>query len=199
MTDYQATVRMVSDKLCEMCGFNVGIENGLLHVERALATLRDRLAAAERGQKEAIAQMCKTSRELGEAQGKLAASELPGIIDSWRERALDAEREIEEVKEKHLFYFDVSTKQQIMLTDVHARAYAAESRVTQLTEALEKAREGLEPFAEVAEHDIGDSEADNDWFRPMNPRYARAPLLCVGVLRRARATLAAIDAALKGE
>jgi hypothetical protein len=130
----------------------------------AFERIRDRLETAERGQKEALAQMCKTARELGEAQGKLAASELPGVVDGWRERA-----------------------------------EAAESRVSALTEALKKAREGLEPFAEVAEHDIGDSEADNDWFRPMNPKYARAPLLCVGVLRRTPAIISAIDAALKGE
>jgi hypothetical protein len=100
----------------------------------ALATLRDRLAAAERGQKEAIAQMCKTARELGEAQGKLAASELPGIIDGWRERALDAERERDEWRK------DAQTTRIGMIAWQYA-ATRAESRVTRLTEALKKARE----------------------------------------------------------
>jgi hypothetical protein len=136
----------------------------------ALTTLRDRLAAAERGQEEAIAQMFKTARELGEAQGKLAASELPGVIDGWRERALDAERERDEAKELALASYD----NELRATDA---AKSAESRVIRLTEALEKAREGLLVFEDAYQHAklLGDS------------------------YKAARKALAAIDAALKGK
>lgn len=44
----------------------------------------------------------------------------------------------------------------------------------------------LEPFARVAEHDIGESEADSDFFMPMKT-YNRAPLLTVGDFRNALA------------
>jgi hypothetical protein len=50
-------------------------------------------------------------------------------------------------------------------------------------EALEKA---LKPFAEVAENDIGDDEADTDRFLPMRARNL-APTLTVGMFRAARA------------
>lgn len=46
----------------------------------------------------------------------------------------------------------------------------------------------LEPFAQVAEHDIGDDEADIEDFRPMQ-RHHRAPKITVGDMRRARAAL----------
>lgn len=53
---------------------------------------------------------------------------------------------------------------------------------------VERLREALEPFANVAEHDIGHDEADTDVFRPMN-LFNRAPKIKVGDLRRARAAL----------
>lgn len=49
-----------------------------------------------------------------------------------------------------------------------------------------EARKALEPFARVAEHDIGESEADSDFFMPMKT-YNRAPLLTVGDFRNALA------------
>lgn len=64
-----------------------------------------------------------------------------------------------------------------------ARAEAAEAEIARL-------REALEPFARVAEHDIGESESDVDRFRPMTAGNNRAPLLTVGDFRRARAALA---------
>lgn len=54
---------------------------------------------------------------------------------------------------------------------------------------VERLRGALEPFAAVAERDIGDDEADHDRYRVMSERNARAPLLCVGHFRRARAAL----------
>lgn len=49
--------------------------------------------------------------------------------------------------------------------------------------------EALEPFVLVAERDIGEDEADEDFFRPMS-KYNAAPLLKVGDFRRARAAIA---------
>lgn len=54
---------------------------------------------------------------------------------------------------------------------------------------IEALRAALEPFALVAEHDIGESEDDKDAFQPMSRRVARAPGLSVGDLRRARTAL----------
>jgi hypothetical protein len=48
----------------------------------------------------------------------------------------------------------------------------------------------LEPFAAVAEHDIGQDEDDADLFQVMSERNARAPRLTVGHLRSARAAIA---------
>lgn len=56
-----------------------------------------------------------------------------------------------------------------------------------LIEAVKRQGEALEPFALVAEHDIGSDETDTDTFRPIG--HNRAPLLTVGDLRRARAAL----------
>jgi len=67
-------------------------------------------------------------------------------------------------------------------------------------ELLRKALEALEPFANVAAHDIGDDETDRDTFRPFsNPKWAAVPLLSVGDLRRARAAADKIRAALREE
>jgi hypothetical protein len=50
--------------------------------------------------------------------------------------------------------------------------------------------EALRPFAAVAEHDIGESETDEDIYQPMSSGNNRAPLITVGDLRRAKAALA---------
>lgn len=54
-------------------------------------------------------------------------------------------------------------------------------------------KEALEPFAAIAEKDISESEADDDQYWPMSRRYAKAGLLTVGDLRRARTTLATLE------
>lgn len=70
--------------------------------------------------------------------------------------------------------------------DIQDLCVRAEALETQLA-AAEKA---LEPFANVAEHDIGGDEDDGDIFWPMsNARYSMAGRLRVGDLRRARAVL----------
>jgi hypothetical protein len=53
--------------------------------------------------------------------------------------------------------------------------------------------EALKPFAAVAQHDIGDDEADRDLFRPIGHNHA--PLLTVGHLRAALAAVAKAGAA----
>lgn len=53
-------------------------------------------------------------------------------------------------------------------------------------EQIDRLTKALEPFARVAEHDIGESEADSDFFMPMKT-YNRAPLLTVGDFRNALA------------
>jgi hypothetical protein len=68
---------------------------------------------------------------------------------------------------------------------------AAALRLDELERENARMRAALEPFANVAAHDIGDDETDRDAFRPFsNPKWAAAPLLTVGDLRRARAALA---------
>jgi hypothetical protein len=54
-------------------------------------------------------------------------------------------------------------------------------------------REALEPFADIAEWDIGDSEADSDIYRPMS-KYNVARSLTVGDLRTARALVKPAEA-----
>jgi len=72
---------------------------------------------------------------------------------------------------------------------IKARIDALEARATTAETALAQAREALEPFARVAEVDIGESEADDDTFRNSARAYARAPAITVGDIRRARAAL----------
>jgi hypothetical protein len=52
--------------------------------------------------------------------------------------------------------------------------------------------EALRPFAEIAEHDIGSTEDDEDSFAPISPQHRRGPKPSVGLFRRA---LAALDKA----
>lgn len=82
-----------------------------------------------------------------------------------------------------------------MSRDFTAAHDAYQSRILELETDLEVANdklrvanEALEPFALVAEYDIGEDEGDEDIFWPIsNTRYAMA--LRVGHLRRARAVL----------
>jgi len=68
-----------------------------------------------------------------------------------------------------------------------------------MTDDVKALVEALKPFALVAEHDIGESETDSDLFRPMEGKYARAPRLTVGDLRRARAAPEALSCDRAGE
>jgi len=62
-----------------------------------------------------------------------------------------------------------------------------QTRALKAESSLKAAREALEPFAKVAEQDIGADEADTDFFSPMRSPYNRAPRIRVGDLRRAAA------------
>lgn len=69
-----------------------------------------------------------------------------------------------------------------------------EAALTAAQKRQDEAVKALEPFAAVAQHDIGDSEGDEDIFRPINdPRLAQAERLKVGDLRRARKALASLQ------
>lgn len=60
--------------------------------------LRARIAELEAFQQQAIKQVCELAREAGEAKGKLEASELPGIVDGWREKCERLERRVAELE-----------------------------------------------------------------------------------------------------
>lgn len=60
----------------------------------AITTLRARIAELEAFQQQAITQVCELAREAGEAKGKLEASELPGIVDGWREKCERLDRRV---------------------------------------------------------------------------------------------------------
>lgn len=66
-----------------------------------------------------------------------------------------------------------------------------------LPHVLAGPREGLRPFALIAEHDVRDTEADRDRFKPMFT-FNRAPWIIIGDLRRARSELARIDKLTEG-
>lgn len=80
------------------------------------------------------------------------------------------------------------------MEDFAERAFSDVETLRARLEALEaekaRLREVLEPFAEVAEHDIGDDETDDDIFWPIsNARYSMSGRLRVGHLRAARRAL----------
>lgn len=62
--------------------------------------LRARITELEAFQQQAIEQVCKLAREAGEAKGKLEASELPGIVDGWREKCERLERRVAELEKE---------------------------------------------------------------------------------------------------
>ena len=62
---------------------------------RTLAAERDKLSKALAG---ALANLADASRAQGEAEGKLAASEMAGVVEGWKERAERAEAEAEKLR-----------------------------------------------------------------------------------------------------
>lgn len=88
---------------------------------------------------------------------------------------------------------DLTSIQALMMGNVISSPWGSEDDAvaeanSQLTAAAPELLDALRPFAECAEHDIGQSEDDADTFR--NSTHNRAPKITVGDLRRARAAIA---------
>lgn len=75
----------------------------------------------------------------------------------------------------------------------------AEALASQQTETIRKLVEGLGPFADVAENDIGSDEHDDDTYQAMTPAHRRVPAVSVGHLRRAASLLATLSLSDEGE
>ena len=71
----------------------------------------------------------------------------------------------------------------------------AQAEATRLRAENETLRAALEPFANVAKHDVGEGESDMDRYTPM--KHNHAPHISVGDLRRARAALASTSGEAK--
>ncbi|TDR27814.1 hypothetical protein [Aquamicrobium defluvii] len=86
--------------------------------------------------------------------------------------------------------YDPNISEEKVLRQAHAVIDAARpllARIEALEAEVARLREALEPFAAVAEHDIGDDETDDDIFWPIsNARYSMSGRLRVGHLRAAR-------------
>lgn len=79
-------------------------------------------------------------------------------------------------------------------TDEHVRK-GDPDMIQELIRQRDEMAKALEPFAAVAECDIGDDETDSDIFLPISRRNARAKPITVGDMRKA---LAALSSDLKG-
>jgi len=73
----------------------------------AITALRARIAELEAFKQQAIKQVCELAREAGEAKGKLEASELPGIVDGWREKCERLERRVAELEKERAEWVEV--------------------------------------------------------------------------------------------
>ena len=69
--------------------------------------LRARIAELEAAQQQAIKQVCELAREAGEAKGKLEVSEMPGIVDGWREKCERLERRVAELEKDRAEWVEV--------------------------------------------------------------------------------------------
>jgi hypothetical protein len=75
----------------EPCAAGNVDETAALEADTAITALRAQLAEVEAERDAAIAAMSEAARKRGEAEGKLAASEMAGVVEGWRDRALKAE------------------------------------------------------------------------------------------------------------
>ncbi|WP_173931352.1 hypothetical protein [Chelativorans sp. Marseille-P2723] len=112
---------------------------------------------------------------------------LDAFIRTLLERNKELERERDDWKARVQRILDpaylTEKLDEIGVGDLEARAEAAEAAEAKLAEAMKV----IEPFAEVAEWDIGDGEDGDDIFWPMsNARYSVAGRLRVKHLRAAR-------------
>jgi predicted nuclease with TOPRIM domain len=91
--------------ICGSCG-----EDGCCSAQRCLYSddkLMARIAELEAFRQQAIKQVCELAREAGEAKGKLEASELPGIVDDWREKCERLERRVAELEAERAEWVEV--------------------------------------------------------------------------------------------
>ena len=79
-----------------ICGASEMERAAAANAIRTLAAERDKLSKALAG---ALANLADASRARGEAEGKLAASEMAGVVQGWQERAERAEAEAERLRE----------------------------------------------------------------------------------------------------
>lgn len=78
----------------------IALETYKENLRDEVVELRAKIAELEAFQQQAITQVCKLAREAGEAKGKLEASELPGIVDGWREKCERLERRVAELEKE---------------------------------------------------------------------------------------------------
>ncbi|MCH8476291.1 MAG: hypothetical protein LAT55_13805 [Opitutales bacterium] len=81
---------------------------------------------AEKARDAAIAQLSEANRALGEAEGRLEASEMAGIVEGWKARAEAAEAKLEMARE---------ALQEVMQ---HGRIDDSESRMNKVAAALDE-------------------------------------------------------------
>lgn len=116
------------------------------------------------------------------------------IFRNWRELydALAALRaELAAVKRERDEWRESATEFRGLCSEWQTQADTAEAEVARLKDENKELVAGLEPFANVAEWDIGDSESDEDAYRPMDPKHAVGGIIKVGDFRRARSLTAA--------
>lgn len=90
----------------------------LLALAARIAALNAEVARKDEALAEAANQISDLARQLGEAQGKLEASELPGIVDGWREKCERLEAEVARLQEALIQHNDrLRSAQQIAFRD----------------------------------------------------------------------------------
>lgn len=124
---------------------------------------------------------------------KTDADELIQIIDGfmasiWPSDIFDEDHEIELVTREQAEA--IITSERMKLGATAKVGLQLSEKVEALESENKRLREALGPFANVAEHDIGNDEDDGDIFWPMsNAKYSISGRLRIGDLRRARAAL----------
>jgi hypothetical protein len=98
------------------------------------------------------------------------------------DRLAEAESERDEMHKQNLGL----CRQVAGQSEIRAHINMLEARATTAEARLKQAVDVMRPFAETAEHDIGDDETDGEKFTPMQGRLNRAPLITVGHMRAAR-------------
>lgn len=131
-----------------------------------------------------------------QTEARAIARKLQDVIEghSWRlniDKATDIIATALAAKDAKIQALDDECQQSML--DISRERDRAERAEAQLAEANRKIAEKdrtLEPFANVAEHDIGEDEDDSDTFWPIsNARYSMSGRLRVGHLRAARRAL----------